>query len=476
MKKIFTFILIACLFSLQSLTAQDTVNDAGLLVLQMNDYSKYGEMSVKGAFKNNGNVNLTNVIINWQIDDGAVQRYYKDNFDIRPGQSWFFLHPEMVEFSQTKNYFVKVWVASPNGEADSNSDNDTLIHRVQVIQQFPEKHSLVEEVTGAWCGYCPRAPIIFESVVKPAHPNAIMVAIHSGDGMYTSDSRAVMDTYVTGVPCGFVNRSKPSPYSVSMSPEQWKGALDKMDPEYTPADLNVYNYYNPETREWKIDVVADFVLDIAGDLRLNCYIVEDSLTGEGRSWDQRNFFNNSASDPYMELMGAGDPIPNYVHNHVVRKMLGGSWGEEGIIPKEAIAGERYVYSQTFTAPESWNMDNIHLIGLLQSYNSDINKRPILNVKEAQLANITGTRIFTNQDQVKVYPNPSNKQLSVELPSYDTDSKLDILDTQGRVVFSRTIKAGSAQIISINCEDWVSGIYFYRTINRNKMITGRIIHL
>lgn len=474
-KKVFTSLVFVCLISGFNLIAQE-VYDAGMVTLQMDSYSKYGEVSVKGVFKNNGNVNLSSIDIYFQEEGGKAKKYHKDNFDIRPGQSWLFLHPDKLTLNKTQNYFIKVWLESPNGQADSNTSNDTLVQRIQVIQNFPEKHFLIEEITGAWCGYCPRAPIIFEKVVKPAYPNAIMVAVHTGDAMTCTDGSAAMNAYVSGVPCGFVNRSNPSPYPVDMSPEQWKGALDKLDPEFTPADINVYNYFDPETKEWKIDVVADFVLDFSGDLRLNCYVIEDGLSGTGSQWAQRNFFNASASEPYMELQGAGDPLPNYVHNHVVRKMLGGSWGAPDIIPNQVYAGERYVYSQTFVVPDNWNMDQVHLIGLLQCYHSDKNKRPILNAKEAELSLKTGVTTLNTESGVKVYPNPGKDWINFEFSEAQNYTSLEILDLQGRLIRSIPINSNSPQLIQLDISNLDPGLYFYKAYQANKPAnTGRFLH-
>ncbi len=473
--RLLPILIFAIGFATSGYASPNPQNDAGLVIIQMDDYGLLGEYKVRGVFKNEGTDNLSSVIINWQIDGGSIQRYNKDNFDIRPGQSWPFLHPDKVNINEPGKYIIKIWVSTPNGEEDQNPANDTLSHSIQVLESFPEKNFLIEEITGAWCGYCPRAPIIFEKRVKPYYQNALMVAVHTGDAMSTNTSSQVMSTYVSGVPCGFVNRVKVTGGTVDLAPELWKTTLDKLDPDFTPAALNVYSYYYPDTRELKIDVVADFVLDYNGDLRLNCYVIEDGLTGEGRQWDQRNFFNASASEPYMELQGAGDPIPGYVHNHVVREMLAGSWGEPGIIPNQVSAGDRYVYSKTIVLPQNWTVENLHLIGIIQCYHADdINQRPILNAMPAEIQLATGEKVWPIEDLVTIYPNPVTQDAVITLSQKTPLNKsIRIFNTLGQIMNHFTLEPGTSQLIKK--ADYPAGLYYYTVFGEENVIqSGKLI--
>ncbi len=359
-----------------------------------------------------------------------------------------------------------VWLANPNGLPDENPINDTLYHTIQVIEKFPERKILLEEITGAWCGYCPRAPIIIAKNILPKYPQVIMVAIHSGDAMAISESNSLRSTYVTGVPTGFVSRVVvQAGGSVALSPESWQHNLEKMDLEFNPIELSVYNYYYPDTRELKVDVVADFVLDTQGDYRFNCYVIEDSLSGTGSQWNQRNFFNLSASDPYMELQGAGDPIPGYIHNHVVRKMTGGSWGQEGIIADSVKRGDRYVYSQTFTLPDHWRIENLHLIGIVQEYNSAPSNRRIVNIKEAELTYATGTKLLVNLHKISLYPNPASEEVWLEVETSEPASfSFEVLNGVGQVILkSDKLSVEGKKFIKLNTNPWSPGIYFVRTM-------------
>ncbi len=472
MKKILGLLIVFCCLFPGALQAQDPVYDAELVLLRMENYAKYGDYTISGVFKNKSTVNLTNLVFNWQVDGGEIHRYYKDNFDIRPGQLWLFVHPDQISVNQTKDYEIKVWVTAPNGQEDSNTENDTLYHTLQVIEKYPDKFFLIEEITGAWCGYCPRAPIIYKKQVQPHYPNTLLVAVHTGDAMTCTSAREVMNAYVSGVPCGFVNREKNG--TVDLAPELWKTSLDKLDPDLTPVDINIYSYYYPETRELKIDVVADFVIDFQGDLRMNCYIIEDGLQGTGSSWAQRNFFNASAQDPYKELEGAGDPLPGYVHNHVVREMLAGSWGEPNIIPAEIKKGDRYVYTKTIEVPDTWLVENMHLIGIVQAYDEDENKRPIINAKPAEIQLATGIEVIAEDPLVSFFPNPVNQESVFHLSDKSQHmAQVEILNSMGQVIVAMELQAGESK--AIPHADLATGLYFYTVlVNGVQVESGRLV--
>jgi hypothetical protein len=457
--------------------AQHT-NDISLTRINLPDYGQFSEEYVQGVFRNNGTDSLFSMDIFWQANGGRIYKYHKDNFAIKSGQSWIFTHSYKVKFDKPVNYDIKVWVANPNGQPDENPENDTLYHTVQVIEKYPARKLMIEEITGAWCGYCPRAPIIYEKTIKPFYPQVMMVAIHTGDGMEITESKPLRDTYVTGVPTGFVSRGVASGYgNVDLSPESWKGRLQDMDLEFNPVKLSVYNYYYPDTREWKVDVIADFVLDIVGDYRFNIYVIEDGLSGTGSKWNQRNFFNLGASEPYMELQGAGDPIPGYVHNHVVRKMTGGSWGADGIIPDSVKRGDRYLYSETFTIPENWDPDNLHLIGMVQEYNSRESKRPILNVEEAELSYATGTEPIVSASSIKIYPNPVSDQAILEIINADSNSLTAflVLSSNGHTILkSDVFKFEGRKVFAINTSNWAKGIYFIKTTIGSRVLVEKIV--
>ncbi len=465
------------LLSLQSF-GQVAVHDAILESISTRKYAQPGDrLSIAGVIRNNGTEVLTRLTISWQAGDGEVHSYVKQDMSVVKSVRTSFTHPTLLTVSGTDDIHITIWISGPNGAADEKPRSDTLRHVIQVVESFPPKNFLIEQVTGTWCGYCPRAPIIYKKVVEPVYPNSILVAIHTGDPMEILEASQVMSAYVSGVPCGFVNRAAPAGYTVDMAPEQWKGAMDVMDPDFTPAELNLYNYFDLETGEWKIDLVVDFIIDFEGDLRVNCYVLEDSLSGTGAEWQQRNFFNGGASDPYRELQGAGDPLPGYKYNHVVRRMIGGSWGRSGIIPSSVKRGDRYIWSTTIQASSLWRVRNLSLVGLLQVYSSNSGYRPILNATHAPLAYKTGIAETRLPLTVKIYPNPARDLVHIETGG-EAGKQVEVVlyDVNGKILWRESAGAGSESRRSFVIETaaFPRGVYFVKLIHGSDQTVKKLI--
>jgi hypothetical protein len=472
LKVIVLFVAVA-----STVSAQTPVNDASMYKLQLPAYSEFKTMKLMGVFKNNGTDTLKSVTISWKVNNGTVHQLEKTGLTVSRLQTWPFTAEEDLVLNAEGSITVKAWVSMPNGVTDENHSNDTLTQTIQVIEKYPERHMLIEEVTGAWCGYCPRAPIIYRVNVQPVFPNTIFTAVHSGDGMVANESKDFQNTYVTGVPCGFVDRKRTSSDAgIDFAPEDWLRLLNNFDNKFTPVDIHVYNYYEPATRNWKIDVVADFVFDMTANYRMNCYIIEDSLYGTGSAWDQRNFFNGGASVPYMSLQGAGDPLPGYKHNHVVRKMLGGSWGQAGIIPATVKRGDRYVYSTTFKADSKWKMENVHIVGIVQQYDADKFKRPIINSVEGEVELLTGTETVVMNSGFKVYPNPVSDFVGIEFNlESNADCQLQVLNSLGQEAWSKSVSLQTGkQRQTIPMVSFPAGIYFIRLATPGKVYVERLV--
>lgn len=457
--------LLAFLFVLSiSISAQPSANDASIIQLNIPSYSDFQLIKFAGTIRNSGTDTIKSVTVNWRVNNGPTKKHVVSGIRIGRYQTAAFIAPDVVEFASEGDAVVTAWTSLPNGITDQNPSNDTIVQSVQVVEQFPEKLVLIEEITGAWCGYCPRAPIIFREDVLPYFPNTLFAAIHTGDGMTINDSKDFMGTYVTGVPTGFVDRKRRmTDPGITFAPEDWPGLLNNLDIRYTPVELSLTNSYDPTTRKWDIQVTYDFVFNQTANYRVNCYIIEDSLYGTGSSWDQRNFFNGSASEPYLSLKGAGDPIPGYKHHHVVRKMLGGSWGLAGVIPNTIRKGDRFVFSQTITADSRWNMANIHIVGILQQWDQDKFKRPIMNAREGEVSFISGTNSAEQLPGFRLFPNPVQDILWIEFQGESfAENEIQVYNSLGQELLSLTDEnfRGSTQV-PVSMKTFTPGIYFVK---------------
>lgn len=147
MKHLISVFLIFLAFT-SKVSAQTPANDAAMYKIILPAYSEYSSVKLMGVFKNGGTDTLRNVMINWTINNGPVQQLFKTDILISKNQTWPFTAPEDLVLNTACNVVVKAWVSSPNGVLDENHANDTLTQTIQVIEKYPERHVLIEEIPG----------------------------------------------------------------------------------------------------------------------------------------------------------------------------------------------------------------------------------------------------------------------------------------------------------------------------------------
>jgi len=474
MKKI-TLLLAFCALLFGNSNAQIAANDVELISITTNIWARPGDVvQIKGSFRSKGTDILNNATFSWSVSDGEVFSFVMNNLNMSKNRDSTFTHPDLLHITSHEDIIIKVWVSEPNGEADVESRRDTLYRTIQIIDEFPERNIVLEEFTGTWCGWCPRGPITYRDQIHPAYPNVILAALHNGDDMVFSAGNTVVGAYASGFPSGMIDRRAVGDFPVALSTNEWITALNQMDTEFTPAAINVYNYYYPDTYEWKIDVVVDFIMDYSGDLRLNCFILEDSVTGTGNGYDQSNYYNTRTDIP--ELQGAGNPIVGYKHNHVVRAMLGGPWGQTNIIPATVKRGDRYIFSRTIKPSAIDDIRNTYLVGVLQAYSSNIVYRTILNAKKAEVSLATGYNWSQVENKLKLYPNPVSDLAILEMDYQHAGSSIiEVVNITGKTIYQNEIEALSGKnILNIDTKNWDSGVYFVRATQDEKVQIIKLI--
>jgi thiol-disulfide isomerase/thioredoxin len=162
-----------------------------------------------------------------------------------------------------------------------------------------EKNVLIEQYTGTWCGWCPRA-IHQISTLQKSDNKIVHAAIHLSDEMtYSLSSSLGISMEVSG------------------------------DATQISANVNVkFGYYFTE------------------NLMLSVYLLHDSLIA-----NQANYYNTDPSSPYYM---AGSTMVNFVHRNVMMKPGTDMFGD--LIPPASInIGSIYSRKINFT---NFRCDNI----------------------------------------------------------------------------------------------------------------------
>ena len=80
--------------------------------------------------------------------------------------------------------------------------------------------------------------------------------------------------------------------------------------------------------------------------------------------------------------------------------------------------------------------------------------------------------FDTNIQVKIYPNPVEDVLNIEIDNYDSITDLNIYSTTGKIVFSK--KQFDNKKTSIDISNISQGLYFLRIFGANKLDTFKIL--
>lgn len=250
-----------------------------------------------------------------------------------------------------------------------------------------KRRVVVEDHTGAWCGWCPRGTQTLRELSEEFGEDFIPVAIHNGDAMAYSEIQTPLAQKIglTGYPSGSVNRMLFSGQSrVAMSDGAWSyytnQIFDTPSMSETWADVDV---------EWTVSqngllsAVVTVTADAAasGQYGINLFVMEDGVTGTGNQYNQQNYLSGRSGFEGHYYYDKPAVITGYVHDNVLRYMLSGFDGKSGgQISKTTIAAGD-VFQKSFEQNISsriQNVDNVWVVAVIQNL-SDSNFE-IVNAK------------------------------------------------------------------------------------------------
>ncbi len=283
--------------------------------------------------------------------------------------------PDNTTISKDVEFFVDGEIISGNtytsniaGEYSvyamfENIKSPTLKFGVVEKVESPGSYStkvLVEDFTGAWCGWCPRLSYKLEEAVI-ANPNIIPVAVHYNDAMSYTFVNELMNNYnITIFPSGLLNRST-----------LWNEkqiALDNLLGKLSRIGLGISSIRNGQKLD--VNVKVGFTISTKTKLKLVVYLLENGIIK-----DQENYLNDVPGGGWYQ---AGDVIKDFEHNYVLRSALTNIFGDD--IP-QYVTLERNTYSTNFSIDISnYNTSKLSLVAFVLS---DVSGTDVYNVQWAK---------------------------------------------------------------------------------------------
>lgn len=271
-----------------------------------------------------------------------------------------------------KNIFLGVATATMAMAAASCSNIDEEDRLIYVKPAEVGRAVLIEDLTGQRCINCPTGTDIITGIIKTyGEDNVIAVGIHCGPLGFAGNSKRVGlktdtgDEYYThwangtnlGQPSAIFNRKKGKGPIDNLN--NWAAEVGLIISEKADLSVNIANAYDAKTRKLTTKVGA-FGVNGTVSGKLQVWIVEDGIKA-------------------MQLMPDGSANQEYIHNHVFRAAVNGTWGED-ITVKE---GETTSNDYSYVLPETWNADNISVVAFVYNGNGveNVAKKHIVEHEE-----------------------------------------------------------------------------------------------
>lgn len=215
-----------------------------------------------------------------------------------------------------------------------------LMAQTLVSTDVQTRNAILEEYTGIYCQYCPEGHAIASQLLHD-YPNQVStIAIHQGS--FANPSGGAPDfrtefgdalagqTGLTGYPAGTVNRHVFSGNATTLSRGEWTAAASGLITENSIVNVGAETSYDDVSRLLTVNV---------------------ELYYTGNSPETSNFINVALlQNKILGPQTGGNAGNNYEHNHMLRHLITGQWGEEITTTNEGTFIER---TYTYTIPEDY---------------------------------------------------------------------------------------------------------------------------
>jgi len=415
-------------------------NDAGVSDVDMPNIVVVGNHDILATITNYGSTVLNSIDFNYKVDNGTTQTQSLTGLNLTNGQSANFTH-NVAWDAIAGLHSLDVWVSNFNSiGADDIPANDHLIKAVSVASQTTQNMPLYEEFTSSTCGPC--ASFNADSFnmtflnVNTGHYNLIKYQMSwpgSGDIYYTAEG-GVRRTYygVSGVPTLYLEGSVGPDFF--QHPNQLQPKLDEA--YAAPAYFDMTASYAIDATSHDITVDVNWDAYLSGNYTLHCAVVEKTTTG--------NVGNNGETS---------------FHN-VMMKMLPNASGTSITTTADVFGSVQLSGALANTFVEDWN--DLEVVVFMQD---DTNKTVMQSTKAVLQTSDVQDVTFA---KVRIYPNPSNGQISIDNAA---GMQIQIVDVLGNVVYTNNNLSVSNSLVLNNLSN---GVYFVRLHKGNKTGLRKIV--
>lgn len=156
-------------------------------------------VTIKGYIQA-GRETINNYTVHYTCADSVVRTRTYTGLNIAPGETHRFEFEEQLPIADKRGAFVSYRLWGNIGTDERVGLTDSVASAAFV----PKKRVVLEEGTGAWCGWCPLGILAFEHIEATYGEQVIKIAVHNDDIFAVPDYDGNLN--FPGFPCGTVNR------------------------------------------------------------------------------------------------------------------------------------------------------------------------------------------------------------------------------------------------------------------------------
>lgn len=263
----------------------------------------------------------------------------------------------LIIFFSVSFFFACDKVEGPFREELVVPEEDTTEAEVKI------RKVLLEDYTGAKCGNCPEAAVEANRLKALYGEKLVVLAVHAGffakpgASPFTYDFRTTVGNRIdtvfgisnAGNPNGMINRRYYPNKNHIISHPVWGDSLINIIDKEPDAHIKITNSYNSSSSLLTTTITSEFLKAMEGDYSLGVYIAEDSIV-----------------KPQKFYTPTDHNVLDYVHKHVLRGAVNGTWGE-ALTSGTAAAGSSYSKTYTYTLNTEWNASKCSVVAFI--YNS-----------------------------------------------------------------------------------------------------------
>ncbi len=247
---------------------------------------------------------------------------------------------------------------------------------------LPIRKLLIEDFTGWACVNCPRASEEIHKLQESYGGHVVAIGVHAGffadpnlgggpdfrtdvglelggDGMFSSGFFNIAEQ-----PIGVINRRNTGGDYLIADVEWSKEIFDILTiNKFADINIELEITYDEPTKELEINVHSESLIELNSKLNLSVYLIENNIVGKQKD--------------------GSETIEDYVHQHVLRAGINGTWGNEISIITPLPKNTEFDNDFTYTIDDEWDISNCAIVAFI--YDSETLE--IIQVEESDLVGL-----------------------------------------------------------------------------------------